>query len=572
MTRFIALSVCLVAVTVSAAETKTPYQPMGAPLDPKVPAQWNRYHDYAAASELLKAMAAAHPRRARLQSLGKSYGGRQMWVLTITNFDRGDDRSKPGMWIDAAIHANEIQATEVALYTGWYLLEMYGRLPAVTALVDGRAFYILPMMSPDSRDAHMYRPNSTNSPRSGQRPVDDDLDGLFDEDGPDDLDGDGQITQMRVRDPNGRWKPHPDYPDLMIPAADDEPGQYRLLGSEGYDNDGDGRVDEDGDGFYDPNRDWAWNWQPKYVQHGAYRYPFSIAENRMVADFIIAHDNIAAAQSYHNAGGLILRGPGAKDAQFEPSDTRVFDWIARKGQSMLPGYRAATIGRDLYEIYGGELDWLYMVRGVLGFTDELFTSFNYFRRPSGGSEDVRAFDKYLLLGEGTVPWHEVNHPQFGKIEVGGLKKQWGRQPPSFLLEEECHRNMAFTLYHAEQLPQLEIQAIDVQRLAGGLAQVTATVANRRMIPTRTAIDVKHKLTPPDLVRIEGAKLRAVAGLWADNPTIIDGKEQRRQPQEMRIPTIPGMGAVYVRWLVEGPGPYTVTVQSHKGGTVQKVAR
>jgi len=567
---FFVLAVTL-TLRMSAAEPKPTYQPMGAPVDPRVPAQWNRYHDYAEATELLKALVAAHPQRAKLQSLGRSYGGREMWLLTVTNFDRGDDRARPALWIDAGIHANEIQATEVALYTAWYLLEMYGRLPAVTALVDSRTFYVLPMMIPDSRDAHMYRPNSTHSPRSGQRPVDDDLDGLVDEDGPDDLDGDGQITQMRVRDPNGRWKPHPDYPELMIPAADDEPGQYRLLGSEGYDNDGDGRVDEDGDGSYDPNRDWGWDWQPRYVQGGAYRYPFSIAENRMVAEFLLAHDNIGAAQSYHNTGGWILRGPGAKDAQFDPADVRVFDAIARRGESLLPGYRAAVIGRDLYPIRGGELDWLYMCRGVVGFTNELFTGVNYFRRP-GGVTDLGMFDKYLLLGQGIVPWHTVEHPQYGKIEVGGLKKQWGRQPPSFLLEEECHRSMAFTLYHAEQLPQLEVSAVDVRRLSGGLTQVTATVANRRLLPTHTAIDVKHKITPPDLVRLQSPAARVLAGLWSDDPALVDAKPQRRRPEELRIPAIPGMAAVYVRWLTDGPGPFTVRVQSPKGGTVECVAR
>ena len=132
----------------------------------------------------------------------------------------------------------------------------------------------------------------------GQRPVDDDKDGLVDEDGPDDLDGDGHITQMRIADPNGRYKPHPDYPDLLIPVKGDEKGSYTLLGQEGYDNDGDGRVNEDGDGFYDPNRDWPWNWQPDYIQNGAYRYPFSILENRMVGDFIKAHPNIAGRNRF----------------------------------------------------------------------------------------------------------------------------------------------------------------------------------------------------------------------------------------------------------------------------------
>jgi len=562
------LVVC--AVALAAAKEPGPYQPMGAPADPKVPARWNRYHDYAEVTELLEAMVAAHPRRARLESLGRSYGGRQMWLLTITNFDRGDDRSKPAFWIDAAIHANEIQATEVTLYTGWYLLEMYGRNPLVTRLVDRRAFYLVPMMSPDSRDAHMHRPNSTNSPRSGQRPVDDDRDGLVDEDGPDDLDADGHVTQMRVADPNGRWKPHPEYPNLMIAADADQPGRYRLLGTEGYDNDGDGRVNEDGDGYYDPNRDWAWGWQPGYVQRGAYRYPFSVLENRMVADFVIGHPNIAGAQQYHNCGGMILRGPATKDDRYEPADVALHDAIAKKGKLLLPGYRYLAIGKDLYDVYGGAADWFYMMRGIVCHTMELFTSRNYFRKTPGSSqsrkEELAAFNRYLLLGQGVVPWHEVDHPQYGRVEVGGLKKQWRRQPPSFLLEEECHRNAAFTFYHADQMPRVEIQSIEVKPAASGLLQVTAVVANPKLIPTHAAVDLKHKITPPDLVSIRGKDLKVVAGLSGDDPFFRNAREQKRRPEEMRIDNVPGMGAVYVRWLVEGRGPFTVSIRSVKGGS------
>ena len=76
--------------------------------------------------------------------------------------------------------------------------------------------------------------------RSGVRPVDDDGDGLFDEDGLDDLDADGHITQMRIADPNGDYKPHPDFPNMLVKVKPGEKGQYRLLGAEGIDNDGDG--------------------------------------------------------------------------------------------------------------------------------------------------------------------------------------------------------------------------------------------------------------------------------------------------------------------------------------------
>jgi hypothetical protein len=83
------------AATCSTAAEKSPYQPAGAPADPKVPARWNYYRDYAEATKLLEALAAAHPQRARLKSVGKSYGGREMWLLSITSFDKGSDRQKP---------------------------------------------------------------------------------------------------------------------------------------------------------------------------------------------------------------------------------------------------------------------------------------------------------------------------------------------------------------------------------------------------------------------------------------------------------------------------------------------
>ena len=85
-----------------------------------------------------------------------------------------------------------------------------------------------------------------------------------------------------------------------------------LLGSEGIDNDGDGRVNEDPVGGYDGNRNWASNWQPNYIQGGAMDYPFQLPEAKAVNDFLMTHPNIAGVQSYHNNGGMILRGPGAE--------------------------------------------------------------------------------------------------------------------------------------------------------------------------------------------------------------------------------------------------------------------
>lgn len=572
-----AIFLCLLSISSAQDKPKEriPYQTIGTPTSPQVPAHWNRYHDYAESTKLLQDLAKAYPEYAKLQSLGTTYGKREMWVLTVTNFAKGDDRTRPAMWIDGAIHANEIQATEVVLYTAWTLLEMRAENKTIERLLDERVFFLMPMMSPDSRDAHFYEANTTHSPRSGQRPVDDDKDGLVDDDGPDDLDGDGSITTMRVKDKNGRYKPHPDFPNLLIQVKEGEKGEYTILGAEGKDNDGDGRVNEDGDGYYDPNRDWGWNWQPDYIQNGAHRYPYSILENRYVADFIATRPNIVGAQSYHNAGGMILRGPGAKEDSFEGADLRVYDVMGKRGAEMLPGYRYMNIANDLYEVWGGEVDWLHQSRGVWTFTNELFTPFNYFRQPGhegffGSSETQHLFDKYLLLGDGFSAWKEIDHPQYGKVEVGGFRKNWVRQPPSFLLEEECHRNMAFTLYHAGQLPLVSIQSLTTKDLGNGLTEVTAIVENNKLVPTHSAADVQRKITPPDIVELSGKDLKKVIlALKSNEPFFRNPQEQKREPAKFKLDTIGSYGVVHVRWLVEGSGPFEVKVSSVKGGTASK---
>jgi hypothetical protein len=569
----------LSAGTASAQEaaeqaSQTIYKAVGGPTQPKVPVPWNRYHDHQQITDMLKALAEAYPKLAKLESAGKSHEGREMWVITITDFEQGEESRKPGFWIDGGIHANEIQATEVALYTAWFLLEMHGENKFVQDLLRDRVFYILPDMSPDAREAHFYKPNSTNSPRTGLRPVDDDRDGLVDEDPANDLNKDGHITQMRIRDPNGRFKTHKKYSNLMVPVEEGEQGEFTLLGMEGLDTDGDGRINEDGDGSYDPNRDWPWNWQPGYVQGGAFRYPLSLIENRNAAEFVKARPNIAGAQTYHNTGGMLLRGPGSKQDAYESADLRVYDQIGKVGERILPGYRYLNVANDLYEVWGGEIDWFHQMLGVFTFTNELFISYNYFHDNESGAgffgrgETSYEFDKLMLMGDGLVEWQEIEHPVYGKVEVGGLKKNWGRQPPGFMLQEECHRNMAFTLYHADQMPMVAIREVTSKDLGNGVREVTAIVENKKLTPTHSAVDLKQKITRPDWVSIKGENLTLLTGQYSSDVLMRNASFQEREPATMKIPSVDGNSILYVRWLVTGEGKITVEIDSVKGGRAQ----
>ena len=560
--------------------TTSALKAMGAPNNPKVEVAWNRYYDTQELTAIMKRIAKAHPSLAKLTSIGKSYEGRDLLLMTVSNHANGEADKKPAMYIDGNIHSNEIQGSEVALYTAWYVCEMYSEVEWIRNLLNEKTLYVLPTINPDARDHFIHKPNTASSPRSGLDPRDDDGDGLVDEDGYDDLDGDGNIVQMRIVDRNGRWVADPRDPRLMVPADTDQPGQYTLLGLEGFDNDGDGKVNEDRPGYYDANRDWAWNWQPRSTQGGADHYPFSFPENRAAADFVLAHPNIAGAQTYHNSGGMILRGPGAKDDErtYRRADVQTYDFLGRLGEEMLPGYRYFVVYKDLYTVYGGELDWFYGARGVVAFSNELWTSFDYFRKPESedeenfrrGMKSLYRFDQLLLFEEGIVPWKSVKHPQYGEIEIGGVKKAWTRTAPSFLLEDLCHRNMALSLFHLYHTPKVEVDSIIVKSLGGALTEVTAVVANRRVIPTHTNQDVQNAITRPDWVSVSGGTV--ISGMVLEDRLQGIGREQKRNPEKLNVKSIPGMGAVSVRWIVDGKGPFTVTVDSEKGGMHQRRSR
>ena len=552
--------------SVSEAQEKF-FRAIGTPHEPKVEASWNRYNTYDGVVDIMKKIAKAYPKLARLESIGKSYEDRSIYMLTISDFNTGNPDEKPAMYIDGNIHSNEIQGAEFSLYTAWYLTEMFNDLEFINQLLKDKTFYIVPTINPDARDNYMKEPNTPHSPRSGMLVLDNDGDGEAGEDGFDDLNGDNHITYMIRKSPTGRFIKDSQDQRKLIRVAAEEQGEYEMLGFEGIDKDGDGEVNEDGIGYYDPNRDWGWKWQPDYVQRGAYKYPFSLPENRAVADFVMKHPNIAGAQSYHNYGGMILRGPGAEEDvdTYNKEDVRIYDAIAKKGEEMIPGYRYLTVYKDLYSVFGGELDWFYGGRGIYTYTNELMVSYLYFHKNEGraNQEEELKVDKYLTFGDAFVDWKEYSHPQYGTIEVGGFKKNFSRAHPGFLLEQDAHRNMAFTIYHAYQTPKLSITNVEENNLGNGLKEVTATLYNERLMPTHSGQDLKFKIERPDLVSITNANV--VAGMIVEDDDFNKVKEQVHSPETIKVPNIPGMDTVKVRWIISGSRNYKINIDSAKGG-------
>jgi hypothetical protein len=447
---------------------------------------------------------------------------------------------------------------------------------------------MIPTMNPDSRDRYINGVADPDSPRTGLIPYDDDQDGAADEDGPDDLDGDGSITYMWKKDPNGRFKSHPSHSQVLIPVRPGEKGAYTMLGQEGIDNDGDGMINEDAPGGYDMNRNYGYNWQPNYVQMGAGHYPFCWPETRATRDFLLANPNIAGSQCYHNFSGMIVRGPGATNlGEYPIADQKIYDYIGKKGEKILPGYRYLITYKDMYTLYGGSIDFIYSTLGIYAFLNELdldpFDSLSELGLGEEGEkkeedEEIRHWRSSLdqlnemfyhdkvLLGEHYTELKSYKHPLYGDILIGGIKKFGQRVSPTFKLAETSHRNTAFCLFHADQLARLSFDKIKVEKLGGGLYQVDVTIKNSRVTPSISYAAIQKKLHRADRFKIEGKGVKLpAAGLLIDPFRGFTKEIECRKNFFWVERGIPSFGTVDFRLLIKGKGKVTLVYDSLKGG-------
>ncbi len=548
-------------------------------IESKVDIAFNRYYSYEDIIRLTRELAAAYPELVELRVLGESIEGRELLVAIVTGPEGGAHDEKPAMWIDGNIHGNEIQAAEVVLYTLWYLTKSYGANAKLTRILDDNAFYLMPMVNPDGRAYWFTQPATPHSARQNLRPKDSDLDGTVNSDGLDDLDGDGSITMMWKKDPDGDWIRDRHDPRIFRRVEPGQKGDYIYLGWEGTDLDGDGRINEDPPFGDDMNRAFPGDWQPEYVQRGAGDIPLQTPESLETARFILDHPNIAAVQSYHNTGGMILRGPGTdyRENLYSRSDLRVYDRLAEPGVEMLPFYRYLIIYKDLYNVHGGFVTWTAETLGVISFTNELWTVQKFFQR-EGRMDDERTWlwrDK-LAFGELFTEYTEVDHPQYGQILVGGPNKWSSRVTPTFMLEEECHRNFAFTVWHAENMPKLSFGRREVRDLGpsdfGRLWSVTVAIENEKIIPTRTDLAVRKSIGRSDILTCEPSEGEVVAagrvGSWFDKHM----DPVRAEPGRVQVAEgIPGQGRRLMRFVVAAPEGAEVTLRydAEKARTIEE---
>lgn len=597
-------------------QAPSPGRPHGEDL---FPINWKRYYNHDELTAIYQRMVKTFPDLVKLVSTGKSRQGRDLWLLEITNFKSGPAAAKPALYIDGAIHGNEVQGIICALYTAWYLLTRYGHDEYVTELMDTRAFFIKPAVNADAAHSFVAQPNTMHHPRWNYRPVDNDGDGRVDEDPEEDINGDGEISLMRRRSPQGRWKIGED-PRLLVRCQEDEPaGGWELLGYEGIDNDGDGLVNEDIPGGVDLARNFPSRWS---ISSG-YPYPLSEPETRSTADFLLSHRNVGAIVHHHNFGQLIMigigpyqrgearRSPFSRASRF-PTDVdtkmerlrgiqvpaeRRADWqdympLVRKGVEMTSYTPTPGGGVGQFSAWG------YEHFGAFTFLVELWDIPADFNEDGNvdEAERLRWVDREFH-GEGWVDWTPFHHPTYGDIEIGGTFKKFVRRAtPGKYLEQLAMTMNDWSLHIAYHLPKISITLLTVQPVAAvseafsgraeregssfviqeektqgrsTLAWVDVELSNERMLPTQSRMAHILKILPKDTLRLSGKNCDVLGHCELD---------ENRRPQtftkedKARFKWIGGHEIKRVRFLVRvgGTASLKAVFSSARGGTAEKM--
>ena len=474
------------------------------------------YSDPAAFREQVRSIAQAE--HAAASSLGRTPGGRPVLLLTISAGEPGD---RPALLVLGSVHGPHLLGSELAVRLARRLSS--GEDEAAAELRERFTFYIIPRPNPDASAAFFTRPHFERTVNA--RPRDEDRDGRTDEDGPDDLNGDGLITAMRIEDPRGTWIEHPGEPRVMVEAdrSEGERGQYRLIGREGVDNDGDERFNEDGPGGVNFNRNFTFDYP--YFEAGAGPHQVSEPGTRGVADFAFAHPNIAAVLSFGPNDNLMHPWESEASGRQGRIKTQLLRGDAAHLGAVAAAYRDINGGEDAppSPAIGGSLGrwayfhfgrWSLVARGWWpgAFEAEAETD----KEAAGGPEDdsgsaevsedspeppdekkdeaedprrrervelLRWFDRAGI--DAFVEWTEVDHPRFPEraVEVGGIKPFHMLNPPADRIDKLAEAHYRFLRELMDRMPEVKVERVEAEPLGGGVVRLTATVVNNGYLPT-----------------------------------------------------------------------------------------
>jgi len=544
-----------------------------------VQAKAQTYDTYENLQQRLRNMAAEHEKTVRVRSLGLSAEKRELWLVEIGRGSTRERQQRSAMLVLAGIEGNDLIGTEIALV---WLKDLIKNQTdkEIAALLETTTVYVIPRLNPDAIEDY-FAPSRIET-RVSHKEFDDDHDGLADEDGPEDLNGDYMVTWMRVEDPEGDHILDPKDDRLLIEAdpLKGQVGTWRYL-QEGIDNDHDEQWNEDGPGGVNFNRNFPYDYA--FFAPDAGVHQVSEAETRALADFIVAHPQIGLIVTYGAADNLVTTPETEADPEPRKPLTDIDEEDIGYYEKMGEMYRQALELEGELEGHaepGTFSDWMYFHRGRLSLAirpwssalavemfkeenekpDSSDTSDNEEEDPekdTTGSdkkeEDVNEEERQWLAWydkhapEAFVPWQPYTHPDFPgqQVEIGGYRPYALSNPPSQLIDEIASKQAAFLTEVAGTLPRISVRNIKVKHLGESIFEVEIQVENTGFLPTalahgqrtRAVFPTRLVLDVTDITLLSGERIQrldALEGSGGMAKTRFILRSPRRQPVRFEV--------------------------------------
>jgi hypothetical protein len=486
-----------------------------------------------------------------VKSIGKSSGGKDLWLVTLSE----SAKPKPALLITAGIDGKHQAGTQIAVQ----LIDQLLKSDNLSKLLANKTLYFVPSVNPDATDAFFDKLKMEKSGNATK--TDDDRDGQIGEDPFEDMNNDGLITKIRIEDVTGEFIESPDDARLLVKAdpTKNQVGKYLLL-SEGFDNDKDGKFNEDfSEGV---NIDKNFTFDHPVFEKGSGVYVASEPETRALLDFLYLNQNIYAVLTFgmHNnltetpkydskmATSRIIKSWLEKDVKTAELVSTLYTQKAKlKDAPKLPmtkGNFAQTAyyhaGRFSFSTPG----WWTPKEEVQ--KDSAQVKVEKPKKEMGEPNPELAYLKWATKENLTnifVNWTPVKHPDFPnqKVEVGGFAPYVLNNPPASYLEESTSKHKQFVEELLAAMPKIETNVPVVEKVQSDLYRVTIKVVNKGLLPTYTEI---------------GDKIRFVSRMkteivLANNQSMVSGRKYY-----LRNSMQPGESEEY-SWLISGSGKVTI---------------
>lgn len=499
-----------------------------------------------------------YPELVSSSNIASSPGENPLYLLRIGKNAEENKSALPSVFVAANLEGKRPLSTEGAIFLAEKIL-------SDPAAYDSLNWYILPLGNPDAASNFFESPLHEDS--RNDLPTNDDRDEQTDEDGVNDLNGDGWITKMRVKHPDGEWVISDTDPRLMKKAdpKKGEQGVYKIY-TEGTDDDGDGLYNEDGPGGTDVGKNFPQLFR-HYTADGGL-FPGSSPESYAIMKFVFDHPDIAMIFSFGSTNWCITPPKGGRKGEADLNKIRLSERQARQfnldqsrtytlielveiikannpqsniDESMVAGFLGLGAALNpqegdlvFYEKYAEEYQAYLKEKGVEEkrieaepAKDGSFELWGYFqvgvpvfsmdlwgvslKDSMNAEEALLAYSDNKPGKKGFADWEAFDHPTLGSVEIGGFAPYLETSPPYEWTDSLLNLQIPWIFKLTGELPDLHIYEVQSSAKGEGIYQLDIWIENRAFIPFPTDMGSRNRQPAPAILSLEGNQLEYISG-------------------------------------------------------------